>query len=319
MAQLPRSIDEKIAAGEYYDAQQMVKTLHRRLCAKRKHEEADKLCVESAARFSLAGQHELAVDLGKDLVSSLATRKEEPADENLALIEAILQDIPSKVASHPKYALMHQALKWSSASAACSTGHPRLHRLAAMSHWADGDFGKCQGHFVFCGDGPGLAEMLRAWRTKGYANEQDLFSLRLLLILLSLNDIATARSFWDDVNEIRLLPAAAASSSEFQTDQALASVPSASSSSSPAQVPVPPEEQVPEAAVQCGTFLLAAAEGRNLQFFRCVRAKYLLVFRRDPTFNTYLDEVEAKVFGIQAQPQGIGAFFDLLLGSAAPD
>lgn len=281
-ANCSRSVDEKINAGQYYDAQQMVKTLYRRLCARAEYLAAGQLCVDLAARFSSVGEYELAANLGQDLVSSLELRKEPPSDENLSQIEAITSGIPSNAAASQKYALMHKALKWSSAF--CSSGHPRLHRIAALSHWADGDFGKCQGHYVFCGDGPGLAKMVSEWRQKGYAIERDLFSLRVLLILLSLDDLTTARSFWDAVNRGETL---------FENCKA----------------------ECPEPAVQFGTFLLAAAERRSIKFFRIVRGKYHLVIRRDRTFDKYLDEIEAKVFGSQAQKNGIGALFDLLLGS----
>lgn len=302
MASVQRSIEEKISTGQHYDAQQMVKTVHRRLCAKGKHAEAAKLCVDSAARFSGAGEHELAVDLGKDLVSSLESCQESPSEENLAQIEAILHAVPKNAATPVKYALMQQALKWSSAS--CSTGHPRLHRLAATSYWAEGEFGKCQGHFVFCGDGVGLAEMVSEWRQRGYPNERDLFSLRLLLILLSLNDLVTARSFWDAVNAGTKLPG----------EQAVTTSSAARSDEPEGPARAEGEASVPEPPVQCGTFLLAAAEARSLEFFRMVRGKYALVIRRDATFDKYLDEIELKVFGAQVQRNGFGALFEMLLG-----
>jgi hypothetical protein len=285
----------------------MVKTLYRRLCAKAQYAEAGQLCVDLAARFSRVGEFELAANLGQDLVSSLELRQEPPTDENLSQIEAILQGIPSNAASSQKYALINKALKWS--GAVCTTGHPRLHRIAALSHWADGEFGKCQGHYVFCGDGPGLAKMVREWRQKGYAIERDLFSLRVLLILLSLNDIATARSFWDVVNEGEAL--------DLQVVETDADFKEANWSYEERAIAAEKalEAAVPEPALQFGTFLLAAAESRSIKFFRIVRSKYTLVSRRDRTFDKYLDEIEAKVFGSRAQPNGIGALFDLLLGS----
>lgn len=248
------------------------------------------MCVDNAARFSAVGKHELAVDLGKDLVSSLLSREAVPSEESLAQIEAILKAIPKNEATPVKYALIHQALKWSSTT--CSTGHPRLHRLAATSYWAEGEFGKCQGHFVFCGDGAGLAAMVREWHKCGYPNERDLFSLRMLLILLSLNDLGTARTFWDALHAEIKLPCSIASAGSGVPDQA----------------------PHPEPPVQCGTFLLCAAETRSTEFFRMVRGKYALVIRRDSTFDKYLDEIEVKVFGAQAQRSGFGALFEMLLG-----
>merc|ERR1711924_207917 len=135
------------------------------------------------------------------------------------------------------------------------------------------------------------------WRKRGYPNERDLFSLRLLLILLSLNDLVTARAFWDAVNAGLQLPAPGAPS---VSDQA----------------------PIPELPVQCGTLLLCAAEqksvaaAKSLEFFRMVRAKYHLVIRRDPSFEKFLDEIEGKIFGAQVQRQGIGALFEMLLGGA---
>merc|ERR1719420_1807403 len=76
---------------------------------------------------------------------------------------------------------------------------------------------------------------------------------------------------------------------------------------------------VPEPPVQFGSFLLCAAEAQSLEFFREVKGKYALVTRRDPSFQKFLDEIEAKVFGIQAQKSGIGAIFDMLLGGGSSD
>jgi len=297
-----------MAAGNYYDAQQMIKMVHRRLCAKGKHAEAAQLCVDSAASFSTVGKHDLAVDLGKDLVSSLEARKEVPSEDNLSQIEAIFRAVPPNVATPVKYALMHQALKWSSAT--CSAGHPRLHLLAADAYRAEGEFGKCQGHFVFCGDGIGLAEMVCEWRQCGYPNERDLFSLRLLLILLSLNDLVTARCFWDAANCSSNLPSPANLGVRRADAQG-----TPSSSPDPATAPEnAAQDAVPQPPVQCGTFLLAAAEGKSIEFFRLVRGKYALVIRRDSTFDKYLDEIESKVFGAQVQRSGFGALFEMLLG-----
>lgn len=375
MAQARRSIEEKIASGQYYDALQVVKTLHRRLSVKGKKSEAAQLCVENARRFNDTKQYELAVDLGKDLVSSLEASQASPSDENISQIEAVLVGIPPGAARIQKYALLNQALKWS--TTCCSGGHPGLHRVGAMAYWAEKEFGKCQGHLVYCGDGPCLAQMVSEWREQGYPNERDLFALRTLLILLSLNDLTTARTFWESITESRpsfgseavptsasttSAPAssarevAAAPDSTSQLEQSHVGsddVPEASPDSvssaeaealhqinllrtelreeliaamataeadqcmildpetTPASQPVP---SAPVPVVACGTFLLAAAEANNLEFFRMVRGKYALVIRRDQSFDKYLNEIESHVFGAQAQRSGLGAMFEALMG-----
>lgn len=288
-----KSIEEKIASGEHYDAQQMVKTLHRRLCSKGEWPAAADFCVESACRFSAVDHHELAADLGKDLVESYEASEVPPSDESLGRVEAIFGSIPPRRAVAPKYAFLHRALKWSAGSA--TNGHPRLHHLAAQSYWAEKEFGKCQAHFVYCGDGPSLANMVSEWRKSGYPNEKDLYSLRTLLILLSLNDLVTARTFWDAITAGAASPASAAARAAQNS-----------------QLPVP------EPPVQCGTLLLAAGEARSHDFFRAVRSKYAIVLRRDHTFNKYLDEIEARVFGCQQPRAGLGALFEALLGGGGP-
>jgi len=282
-----RIVEDKIQSGYYYDAQQVVKTVHRRLCAKGQEEAAADLCVESARRFSNAGQHELAADLGKDLVTMLVDSNRVPCEEDLARIEAIVKEMPPGAASAPKYILLQSALTWS--SSACPGGHPRLHWLAAQCYWDDHEYGKCQAHLVYCGDGLALAQMVSEWRDRGYPGERELFALRTLLILLSLNDVKTARTFWD----------------------AISGVPELRSTDAEGQPAVP---AAPEPPVQCGVFLLASVESKNLAFFRSVRAKYTLVIRRDFTFDKYLDEIECRVFGATVQRTGLGALFDSLLG-----
>jgi len=300
---------EKIARGEYYDAQQMVKMVYRRLCAKGQTTEAAELCAGSAKRFSGVGEHDLAADLGKDLVATFEDSNAEPCEENLGQIEAIVECIPPNVAAAPKYALLQQALKWSS-SASASKGHPRLHRLAAKAYWAEHQYGKCQAHFVYCGDGTGLANMVREWRQRGYPNEEDLFALRTLLILLSLNDVATAREFWNAVATVTM-PEAGGSASSTATKS---TAPDELRAPTPAETPgATAVQETPEPTVQCGCFLLAAVEARNIVFFRMVRMKYALVTRRDSSFDKYLDEIEANVFGATTQQNGLGALFEVLL------
>mmetsp|Transcript_63970 Transcript_63970/g.169333 ORF Transcript_63970/g.169333 Transcript_63970/m.169333 type:complete len:303 (-) Transcript_63970:39-947(-) len=284
-----RGIEAKISAGDFYDAQQMVKTVQRRLCLKKQHSASADLCVESARRFNAAGKFDLAADLGKDLVAVFEDTKAEPNAENLGRVGALLEDIPPMEAVTLKYAVLHRALKWSSAF--IPGGHPDIHKIAAKSYWAESDYGKCQAHYVFCGDGQGLADMVREWSQLGYTCERDLFALRTLLILLSLEDLSTAHSFWSSMAGSEI---ASCGTSEPKEDF---TVPSA---------PLP--------ALQFGTFVLTSARARHLEFFRAVRAKYTLVTRRDCTFDKYLDEIEVKVFGAQQQRNGLGAIFEALMG-----
>jgi len=289
MANARKAIEQKITTGDFYDAQQMVKTVYCRQVAKGQFDSAAELCLTSARQFSEAEQHELAADLGKDLVATLTLREEPVSDAMIARIEAIVKSIPASEATVMKYALLHKALHWSKQEYV--RGHPRLHRLAAECHRADGNFGRCQGHFVFCEDGPAFAALVKEWRTHGYPNEADIFGLRSLLMLLTLSDMNTARSFWEALVGADVAPSGLATA-----DQERESPPA------------------PEPPVAAGSFVLAAAEAKDLAFFKAVRAKYFLVFRRDPTFEKYLDEIESKVFGIKVQKAGIGALFDALMG-----
>eukprot|EP00930_Biecheleria_cincta_P089733 TRINITY_DN79074_c0_g1_i1.p1 TRINITY_DN79074_c0_g1~~TRINITY_DN79074_c0_g1_i1.p1 ORF type:complete len:298 (-),score=65.70 TRINITY_DN79074_c0_g1_i1:72-965(-) len=287
-----RSIEQKIASGDYYDAQQMVKTAFRRLRAKGQEDAAAEFCVQSAAKFSESQQHDLAADLGVDLVDSLRDSESTLTAEHVNQIASIVKAIPAHAAVTTKYRMLNKALKWSAIST--GLGHPELHRIAAESYLAEQEFGKCQGHFVYCSDGLALAEMVRRWRQEGYPNERDLFSLRVLLMLLALNDIDTARSFWNNIagDVFRTEDVAAAAQPEGETAVAA----------------------VPEPAVQAGSFLLAAVAASSHDFFKAVRAKYTLVFLRDSTFAKYLDEIEARIFGVRQPKEGFGALFDMLMG-----
>lgn len=300
MARAARAIEEKIGAGDYYDAQQMVKMLYRRQCAKGQLAAAIELAVDCAGRFCAVGQYELAADLGKDLVVSLEDHEEPPSDEHLRRIEAVLAGIPPTAsggaAAVAKHALIQRALRWSTSTV--ERGHPRLHRAAADAYRSEGELGRCQAHLVFCGDGPALAELVREWRRCGYPNEADLFGLRALLILLSLDDVDSARSFWDALVGRAVAPRG-------DTDE------DATAGATVADTSVP---EPPEPPIQCGSFLLAACEARSLDFFRAVRAKYALVIRRDGTLDKYLDEVEGQVFGAQVQKGGLGAMLEALMG-----
>lgn len=269
------AIERKIAAGEFYDAQQMVKSVYRRLCAKGLHDDATRLCVETAQRLCSVQQYDLAVDLGKDLVSMFKDESLPASDENVGCVESVLEGVPPYAASQPKFSLLKGALAWTKSSSSTPYGSPKLHKFAAKAYQSEKEYGHSQAHLVYCKDGPGLCSLVKEWREEGYPGELDLFSLRTLLILLVMNDLTTARSFWD--------------SFEYSVEPA------------------------PEPPVQCGIFLLAACEGKLLDFFRAVRAKYTLVFRRDPTFDSLLDSIEQEVFGMKQQATGIGALLESIL------
>lgn len=274
------SVEQSIASGNFYDAQQMVKMISRRMCAKGKVSEAADFCVESAKRLAACSQYELVAALGSDIVETYEATSAATSEDNISRVEVLVASIPPQLATVEKYRMLNKALAW---SAKCTPhGHPRLHWIAAQSYRAEENFGRCQAHLVFCGDGPGLAEMVKEWRSKGYPNEKHLFSLRTLLMLLSLGDVMTARTFWLAV----------------EGEQG-----AVSSTCHP----------IPEPPVQCGAFLLAAAEGKSLEFFRVVRAKYALVIRRDVSFDLLLDEIEASVFNERTKKSGLGGLLESLL------
>lgn len=269
------AIERKIADGDFYDAQQMVKSVCRRLCAKGQHDDATKFCVEISQRLCRVQQYDLAVDLGKDLVSMFRDESLPVSDEYIGCVESVLEGIPPYAASEPKFSLLKGALAWTKSSSSTPFGSPKLHKVAAKAYWSEKEYGHSQAHLVYCEDGPGLCSLVKEWREEGYPGEHDLFALRALLILLVLNDVVTARSFWNAF--------------EYSLE--------------------PP----PEPPVQCGIFLLAACEGKHLDFFRAVRAKYTLVFRRDPTFDSLLDSIEQEVFGVKQQATGIGALLESIM------
>merc|ERR1712216_233644 len=267
-------------------------TFCRRMRSRGKEEAAAEFCVSCASKLCASDQYELAIDLIKDLVDFYEEAGEEPNDVSLERIETVMGSIPAGKACIVRIDLLQRALKWSSEWHDC--GHPRLHRLAARAYREDHAYGKSQGHLVYCQDGNELADLIQEWKLDGYPNEEHLFSLRALLILLSLNDLSTARSFWDR---------AAGSASIPQIQSAV----EYAGNDDPTTPPTP--------ALQCGCFLLAAAEAANLPFFRSVRAKYALVIRRDKSFDRFLDEIEVRVFGAQPQSQAGAGGLASLLGS----
>lgn len=270
------AIERKIADGDFYDAQQMVKSVHRRLCSKGNFHDATRLCVETAQRLCRSEQYDLAIDLGKDLVAMFRDEDLPISDENIGCVESVLEGVPPYAASAPKFSLLKGALAWTKSSSSTPMGSPQLHRVAAKAYWLEKEYGNSQAHLVYCADGPGLCSLVKEWREQGLPAEHDLFALRALLILLVLNDLITARSFWNS----------------FEYNM----------------------ESPPEPVVQCGTFLLAACECHRLDMFRDVRSKYTLVIRRDPALDSMLDSIELEVFGVKRQATGISALLESLLG-----
>eukprot|EP00811_Abedinium_folium_P008762 NODE_18099_length_910_cov_6.893997.p1 GENE.NODE_18099_length_910_cov_6.893997~~NODE_18099_length_910_cov_6.893997.p1 ORF type:complete len:171 (+),score=54.99 NODE_18099_length_910_cov_6.893997:333-845(+) len=118
----------------------------------------------------------------------------------------------------------------------------------------------------------GLEDARAQFVAEGSCEEEELFALRALLILMSLDDVATARDYWN-------------------------------------KIAAPQDAATVAAALQCGSLLLAAAELRSLELWRCARTASAHVLRRDDSFERYLEEIEARIFGAAAPCTGLGALF----------
>eukprot|EP00922_Rhytidocystis_sp_ex-Travisia-forbesii_P006082 GHVS01008813.1.p1 GENE.GHVS01008813.1~~GHVS01008813.1.p1 ORF type:complete len:311 (-),score=67.26 GHVS01008813.1:42-836(-) len=211
-----------------------------------------------------------------------------------------------------KFGFIEKAVKWtkvtptassgsssSASSSSCSPyvrsiGHTRLHLHAGIAAWMEGLFGRAQNHLVFCdGEGRRLCELVSeggGWISRGYSGEKDLFLLRLVLMLLAINDVRTADQVMDERRRGRTGQEEKGNEEEDDVIDSISLV------------------------EQFAYLLVSACKYKNCDFFNTVIRKYNLVLRRDGLFSKLTEQISANVFGKPVAKKS--GFLSTLFGGA---
>ncbi|OEH79331.1 hypothetical protein cyc_03146 [Cyclospora cayetanensis] len=201
------AVQRKIEAGDFYDAQQLVKTFASRYNTKGQPDVAVSICLGFAPQFAEKHRGALTLDLAYAAMQYLQQQEDPPTDEQLEVIASLLGIATSRPEGGPTVKdvsrYVSSAVKWSLRIPNSTVGSLLIHNKAAIAYSRLGNYGLAQGHCIYGGDSHAMAEivslsadgcLLRTWTPQGYPSESGFFWLRAVLMLLCVKRTDVAES-----------------------------------------------------------------------------------------------------------------------------
>ncbi|PAA73863.1 hypothetical protein BOX15_Mlig006902g2 [Macrostomum lignano] len=186
---LQARLADALASGEFYEAQQLYRTLSFRLTARGQYDEAASLLYNGATALLNEGLHESGGDLACQMVAAQAKSTAEPPSAEFvsrvsALCRLMKPGSPERemlTAKSIELLKPHQELK------------QQLHREFGFNYWIERNYSLSQYHFVRSSDaGYHFGRMLVEYSQLGYKSEVDLFLALTVLQLLCLKKLSPA-------------------------------------------------------------------------------------------------------------------------------
>eukprot|EP00095_Tigriopus_kingsejongensis_P005675 maker-scaffold846_size89341-snap-gene-0.11 protein:Tk05675 transcript:maker-scaffold846_size89341-snap-gene-0.11-mRNA-1 annotation:"upf0363 protein c7orf20" len=179
-----------LAAGQYYEAHQMYRTLYFRLLAAEKYDELEPLLFEGARLLLLRDQTGSGVDLSRAYLDVLQRGALPVSESRCQAVARLYALVPESSAE--KDGLMASALRWATPEGAAQA-RPRLHQLVAHALWQGQRYAESRHHFLLARDGSGCGAMMAEFHVRrGLPNEIDLFAAATVFQLLCLQQPVAA-------------------------------------------------------------------------------------------------------------------------------
>ncbi|CAK9216595.1 unnamed protein product [Sphagnum troendelagicum] len=292
-------LEKRVQDGNYYEAQQMYKTINSRYMAAKKYAESIDLLQSGAVMQLKHGQVTCGTELGVLLIDTYNTAKVPCDTISIDRIRAIFNEFPRAsnfsqekvdIAADSKatektitakthvegcMAFLKAALKWSIEAGGPHRGAPELHDMLADYVWTQSpvpEMYKASQYFVRGSHPETFAKAVVQWMHQCYPGEADLVVARAVLLYLSLGNLRDANLLWDAVKQ-----SLSDSSKEFPDTPLMHFI----------------------------RFLLSTLERDALPLFRILRQKYKPSIDRDPTFDEYMDEIGERFYGLQRRNGGM--------------
>ncbi|XP_011628931.1 Golgi to ER traffic protein 4 homolog isoform X1 [Amborella trichopoda] len=307
-------LEKSVQAGNYYEAQQLYKTIYARYVASQKYAEALDL-LQSGACIQLAhGQVTCGAELAVLFVEVLVRGKCPYNEGTLDRVRKIYQEFPqlsvpqhlgddddmqklsealaaAKTRVEGCSSFLKEAIKWSAEFGAPSKGSPELHDMLAeyiYSQSPELDITKVSMHFVRGRHPEIFASTLVNFMGKCYPGEDDLAIVRSVLMYLSLGNLRDANLLIDELRK---------QLASKQLDFPLTDL------------------------TQFVIYLLQTLERDALPLFRILRQNYRTSISRDPSFEELLDDIAERFYGVRRRSGGLhgmlGDFFKMMGGEVA--
>jgi len=187
-----------IEEGNFYEAQQLTKTIYFRHYSRKNIAEAKQVLLSGAITMLNSKQINCASELGKLLLNIYLKDQLKVDKENLEPIITIANLYPS--GNKEKISFLKLALKWASTEEEMNL-QKQLYALLGRSFAEMEDFPNAQSCYIR-GDNPEeFAKVLLTWLRKGYPGEYDLFLARAVLLYLSTANLRDANEVFTFVTQ----------------------------------------------------------------------------------------------------------------------
>ncbi|XP_064644612.1 Golgi to ER traffic protein 4 homolog [Lineus longissimus] len=272
-----------VAAGEYYEAHQMYRSLYFRYNAQKKYAEAIDLLYSGAMDFLKHDQHESGADLAMLLLEIMKNASSAVDNDSVGKLVNIHKSFQN---SQDRIAFTSSAIKWASMgeNQKYHSGHPDLHQQLALNLWQEKNYAEARYHFLHSTAGEECANMLIEYHnTKGYPSEVDLFVAQAVLQYLCRKNKQSANVVFFTYTR-----------------------------SHPLIKDGPP---FMKPLLNFCWFLLLAVEDGKLTVFTILCEQYQTSIKRDPMYTEYLDRIGQIFFGVPPPQTGGGGLFGNLFQS----
>ncbi|ETK78310.1 hypothetical protein F441_15930 [Phytophthora nicotianae CJ01A1] len=281
-----KKLEVQLAAGDFYGALQMYKTLFMRLLkgdepSAEQQDKAVALAQEAALKLIEHDQNTAATEMA-NLMVSVFSDFHHPVDDahkqRIRQIDAVFQ--PKPQFSADLAVVLKNAVKWSAEEGARKRGDPELQLLLARAYRTAGDFTHALKHFLHAETPQELADALFQWSTQGYPSESDLYLARAVLQLLSLENLRDANKVYE------------------------AYVAKCQSVGRPVDLPL----------FNFTRFLLLTLERDALPLFQMLQERYAPALARDNSLKSYLSVIGQKFYGLQPPRSGLSSLLEMFSG-----
>ncbi|EGZ13386.1 hypothetical protein PHYSODRAFT_316672 [Phytophthora sojae] len=281
-----KKLELRLAAGDFYGALQMYKTLFMRFLkgdepSAEQQEKAAALALDAALKLVEHDQNTAATEMANLMVSVFADFHH-PVDDahkqRVRLVAAAFEPKPQFSADLAVF--LKNAVKWSAAEGARKRGDPELQLLLARAYRTAGDFTHAMKHFLHSENPQELADALFQWSTQGYPSESDLYLARAVLQLLSLENLRDANKVYE------------------------AYVAKCQSAGRPVDLPL----------FNFTRFLLLTLERDALPLFQMLQERYTPALARDSSLKSYLSVIGQKFYGLQPPRSGLSSLLEMFSG-----
>jgi len=268
-------LEASLNAGDYYQAQQIYKTLYARYIAKKRYLALRALLVAGAITMLKNKQLPNGTELALLLVKHYQEEKCPVNEETLGQVFSIFRSYPPEL-DKCKQQFITATINWSAQVMGNTYGSEEMHDVYAKEFDAIKDFAAAEKHYLLGTKSEDYAKMLVEWSKLGTNSEADLFIARAVFRYLLLNT-QTACERAQQVLQY------------YTQERAL---------------------ETPLIHYLC--FLIKIIENKANELFNPLKLKYSNELQRDSFFLKYVESIGKSTLGIEPPPQMSGLLGNLL-------